>query len=134
MAVTGQQALNIVLDMLDESGSTEYNTRAISAINALCDELYPISDNYTVTTAGKRPVCTKITALTDALPLDDVLSLSVLPYGLGSRLMMIDQQDVAANFEAIYQERIANIKGRVPAEFEAIEDVYGITDYSVGLE
>lgn len=114
MAVTGQQALNLTLAILDEVGSTEYNTRAIYLINELTDELYPDSDTYAVATAGTRPVVAHITALSDAIALDDVLARSVLPYGLGARLMLIDQPDVASNLDMVYQEKRAVARARIP--------------------
>ena len=120
MAVTGQQALNLTLAILDEVGSTEYNTRAIYLINELTDELYPDSDTYTVTTAGDRPIVAHITALTDAIALDDVLARSVLPYGLGARLLLIDQPDVASNLDSVYQAKRAMARARMPRG-EAVE-------------
>lgn len=122
---TGTQALNAALAIMDELNSTEYNARAVYFINMLCDKLYPYSDNYTVVTAGTRPTVTHITALGDTLGIDDVLAQSVLPYGLASQLMLSDDASQAANFEGIFQERLAEVKGRVSSSFEQIEDVYG---------
>ena len=122
---TGAQALNYALAIMDEIGSTEYNARAVYFINLLCDKLYPYSDNYAVTVAGTRPTIAHITALTDVLGIDDVLAQSVLPYGLAAQLMLSDDPSQAANFEGIFQERLAEVKGRVSASWEQIEDVYG---------
>ena len=125
MATTGKQALNNALAIMDERNNTEYNARAITFINMLCDKLYPFSDTYAIGTTAVRPVCAHITALTDALGIDDVLAQSVLPYGLASQLMLSDDPTQAANFEGIFQERFAEAKKQLPAEFQEIEDVYG---------
>ena len=125
MATTGTQALNNALAIMDELNNTEYNARAITFINMLCDKLYPFSDTYTIGTTAVRPVCTHITVLADTLGIDDVLAQSVLPYGLASQLMLSDDPTQAANFEGIFQERFAEAKKQLPAEFQEIEDVYG---------
>ena len=125
MATTGTQALNNALAIMDELNNTEYNARAVYFINMLCDKLYPFSDTYLIGTTAVRPVCTHITALTEALGIDDVLAQSVLPYGLASQLMLSDDPTQAANFESVFQERLAEVKKQLPAEFVEIEDVYG---------
>ena len=130
MATTGTQALNYALSIMDELNSTEYSVRAIYVINSLCDELYPYSDNYTITTAGTRPIVAHISVLNDLLPIDDVLAQSVLPYGIASRLMLSDDPIQANNYEGIYQERKRDVAGRIGSEFEEIEDLYGGVEYS----
>ena len=125
MATTGTQALNTALAVMDELNNTEYNARAIFFINMLCDKLYPFSDTYPTATTAVRPICTHITALTELLAIDDVLAQSVLPYGLASQLMLSDDPSQAANFESVFQERLAEVKRQLPCEFQEIEDVYG---------
>ena len=122
---TGKQALDAALAIMDELNNTEYNARAVYFINMLCDKLYPYSDGYAVSTVGVRPVCPRITALTDELGIDDVLAQSVLPYGLASQLMLSDDPSQAANFESVFQERLAEAMRQLPAEIAPIEDVYG---------
>lgn len=126
---TGTIALNNALAIMDELDNAEYNTRAVYFINTLCDKLYPFSENYVVPTNGIRPVATHITLLSQTLGIDDVLATSVLPYGLASQLMLSEDATQAANFENIFQERLAETRN-IPAVPEAIEDVYHITDYS----
>lgn len=121
---TGKQALDAALAIMDELGTNEYNARAVFFINMICDQLYPYSDNYTVATE-ERPVCERITTLSDTLGIDDVLAQSVLPYGLASQLMLSDDPSQAINFEAIYQERLTEAQRRLPAVIMEIEDVYG---------
>ena len=121
---TGKQALDAALAIMDELGTNEYNARAVFFINMLCDQLYPYSDNYTVATE-ERPICKRITTLSDTLGVDDVLAQSVLPYGLASQLMLSDDPSQAINFEAIYQERLTEAQRRLPAVITEIEDVYG---------
>lgn len=122
---TGTLALNTALAIMDEIGATEYNQRAIYFINMLCDKLYPYSDNYPKAVTAARPICPHIAALTDELGIDDVLALSVLPYGLAAQLMLSDDPSQAANFESMFQERLAEVKRQQPAEIQEIEDVYG---------
>jgi len=125
MATTGTQALDTALAIMDELGATEYNARAVYFINMLCDKLYPLSDTYPAANTVERPACPHITELSGELGVDDVLAQSVLPYGLASRLMLTDDPSQAANFEAVFQERLTEVKKQQPAEIQAIEDVYG---------
>lgn len=121
---TGTQALNAALAIMDELGTREYDARALYFINMLCDKLYPLSDNYNMSATG-RPVCRKIGSLPEPLDLDDVLAQSVLPYGLAAQLMLSDDPSQSVNFEAIFQERLAEARRQLPAEIMEIEDVYG---------
>ena len=121
---TGKQALDTALAIMDELNNTEYNARAVYFINMICDQLYPYSDNYSVAT-NDRPVCPRITTLSDTLGIDDVLAQSVLPYGLASQLMLSDDPSQASNFESVFQERLAEARRQLPAEIAPIEDVYG---------
>ena len=124
---TGKQALDAALAIMDELNNTEYNARAVYFINMICDQLYPYSDNYSVAT-NNRPVCPRITTLSDSLGIDDVLAQSVLPYGLASQLMLSDDPSQAANFEALYQERLSEARRNLPAQIMEIVDVYGFDD------
>ena len=124
MPTTGTDALNAALAIMDELGTNEYNARAVTLINMLCDKLFPYSDTYKVGTSG-RPVCKRAASLADTLDLDDVLAQSVLPYGLAAQLMLSDDPSQAANFEAIFQERLVEARLQLPLEIQEIEDVYG---------
>lgn len=124
---TGKQALDAALAIMDELNNTEYNARAVYFINMICDQLYPYSDNYSVAT-NDRPICPRITTLSDSLGIDDVLAQSVLPYGLASQLMLSDDPSQAANFEALYQERLSEARRNLPAQIMEIVDVYGFDD------
>ena len=126
MATTGTQVLNNALAIMDEVGSTEYNTRAINFINMLCDKLYPYSDNYIVATIGVRPIVTHITALPETLGIDDILAKSVLPYGLAAQLMINDDAAQAGNYESIFQERLRETKRQISTEGTEITDVYNL--------
>ena len=124
---TGKQALDAALAIMDELNNTEYNARAVYFINMICDQLYPYSDNYSVAT-NDRPICPRITTLSDSLGIDDVLAQSVLPYGLASQLMLSDDPSQAANFEALYQERLSEARQNLPAQIMEIVDVYGFDE------
>jgi hypothetical protein len=123
MATVAQTALDNALVLMDEVGSTEYNTKALAAINMLCGELLRYSDTYTVATAGKRPVLTPITTLSSVVGIDDYLAQSVLPYGLASQLLL-GSDDTKANF---LQQRYEELRNRAafPTVSEDITNLYG---------
>lgn len=123
---TGTMALDSALVIMDEVGTTEYNTRAVTIINMLCDKLYPFSDTYPTVTVGIRPVCPHITSLSDVLAIDDVLAQSVLPYGIASQLSLTNDATQAVNFEALFQERFAEVKKQLSKGVVEIIDVYGL--------
>lgn len=124
---TGKQALDAALAIMDELGTNEYNARAVFFINMICDQLYPYSDNYSVAT-NDRPICPRITTLSDTLGIDDILAQSVLPYGLAAQLMLSDDPSQSINFEALYQERLSEARRNLPAQIMEIVDVYGFDD------
>jgi hypothetical protein len=136
MATTGNDVFDIAMALTDNyaggtptsSDTTEYSERLVPIINNLLPELYRISDTVSVT-AGTRPVPTFITALTDAIDLDDALARGVLPHGVIYSLFINDEPVMANLHLQLYQEKMAQFRN-APQEFSAIEDVYGISDYS----
>ncbi len=116
----------------DTSRNLEYKYRMIPTINAILPELYKYSDTRSVT-AGDKPVPTFVESLGDAVDLDDTLARAVLPHAVIS-LLFADENRTLANFhEQKYREKLAEL-AQTPQEFSAIEDSYGITDYSYGAE
>lgn len=123
---TAQNVLTLALSLMDEVGSTEYNINALLCLNRLCGEIYPLSDTYTVVTAGTRPVVPILTALTDTITaIDDVLSNTVLPYGLAAELLLLDGENDKASYCLQRYEELKNQFRTAPAEFVSITDVYG---------
>lgn len=142
MSVTVQDVFDIAMGLMDEinssgssdtSDTSEYKNRTIRILNTLQLELYPLSDTYTIVTSGKRPVCAVLTVLAGTIDLDDYLARTVMPYGLAAALLIDENPASASFFQQRYEELKAAAKN-IPSAFEAIEDVYGITDYSTNSE
>lgn len=130
-------AMQIIDSVNESTGGSDiednsvYKLRAVGLINILAGKLYPYSDNYTVLVAGTRPIFPAVAALTDVVQLDDYICTSVLPYGLASRLVMGEDQVLANVCEQLFEDALADLKLGVPAESEAITDVYGVgTEYN----
>lgn len=133
VTTTALDVFKLAIALMGELGSTgeadvadnkEYKDRTIPILNILKGELFPLSDTYTIVTAGKRPVCATISDFTAAIGIDDVISQSVMPYGLAAQLLL-DENPSMANF---FQQKYEELKSRLataPAEFSAIENVYG---------
>ena len=101
--VTVQQVFDMAIHLMDEqsenNGSTgtvdtqEYKFRTISVLNSVIPALYPYSGTYKAGTAV-RPVPRQLTVedyrnpdFEQTIPLDDALSLTVLPYYLAAQLL-----------------------------------------------
>jgi len=138
MATTAQWVFDKAIYLMDEqnesSGATvtgdtaEYKLRTLGILNVLRHELYPYSDTFAVTTAGKRPVCAEITAFTDEIGLDDVLAQGVLPYGLAAHLLLGENDSMANYFSQRYRESLAAASVSMPSEIEDIPLCYGGMD------
>jgi hypothetical protein len=59
------------------------------------------------------------------IPLDDALSLSVLPYFLAAQLLAGENETLAAWFMNRYRELFMDLRDMVPASFEPITTSYG---------
>ena len=132
MSTTAQEVFDLAMGLMDEissggasdtSENVGYKNKTLRILNTLQQELYPLSDTYTVATAGTRPVCAKLTALTDTIGLDDYLSQTVLPYGLAAVFYLDENPNVASFFQQRYEE--LKTASKIPNEFTPIENVYG---------
>lgn len=112
------------------SDTEEYQNRAIAIMNALIGECYPYSDTYTIDTPGKRPIATPVFTVDDVVQLDDSLARTVLPYGLAAELIKNDDPTLGNYFLQRYQELLARHSKSIPAAWDTIEDVYGVSDHS----
>lgn len=107
------------------SDTVEYQNRALAILNALIGECYPYSDTYRVDTAGQRPICQPVASLSGVVYLDDSIAKTVLPYGLACELIKNDDPSTGNFFLQRYQELLARHAKTLPAQWEAVEDVYG---------
>lgn len=140
--ITVQQVFDIAIHMMDEqsesSGATttadtqEYRLRTLSVLNAILPSLYPFSDTCLYPDAG-RPVCPMLIQrnhsspdFDQSLPLDDTLSLGVLPYALASHLLAGENEELSAWFMRQYTQAFADLRNKIPVAFEAIPTPYGL--------
>ena len=107
----------------------EYMLRTPSLLNSILDRVYPASDTYAVTESGKRPVCPKVTAMTDHLDLDERICTGVLPYGLAGLLLSEENATLANFFWQTFLEQLEEAKRSLPAAVESVENVYGGIEY-----
>lgn len=132
---TVQTVFDIAIHLMDaqneSTGSTEtadtkeYQLRTPSLLNSVLDRAYPASDNWPEATDRKRPICPKISAMTDEIELDERICTGVLPYGLAG-LLLTEENPVLANFFwQTFLEQLEEAKRGVPAEIDSVEDVYG---------
>ena len=139
--VTVQQVFDTAIHLMDEqnetSGATEtvdtkeYKYRTISILNSVIGALYPFSGTYNATAAG-RPAPRQLfyddyknPDFEQTIPLDDVLSLTVLPYYLAAQLLSAENEALSAWFMNRYREAFNDLRNRIPAEFERISTPYG---------
>ena len=132
------QAIHMMDEQSESNGATqtadtqEYKFRTISILNTLIPSLYPYSDNYDNTQSG-RPVCTMLEAqdysrpdFTQLIPLDDTLARAVLPFGLAAYLLAPENEDLSAVFRNQYVQTFADIRNKIPAQWEKIGTPYGL--------
>lgn len=133
--ITVQTVFDIAIHLMDaqneSTGSTEtadtkeYQLRTPSLLNSILDRAYPASDNFPEAVERKRPICPKISAMTDEIDLDERISTGILPYGLAG-LLLTEENPVLANFFwQTFLEQLEEAKRGVPAGIDSVEDVYG---------
>jgi hypothetical protein len=119
LSVIAQDVFKLAMDLMDEvseDGSfggypEEYRKRAWSFITMLQTELLR---------ADVEPIA--ITNELNVLLIDDRTAITVIPYGLAAHLLMSEDQNRAAFFNARYDE----LKRKLPTKIESIIDVYGL--------
>lgn len=139
--VTVQQVFDMAIHLMDEQNETtgatetvdtkEYKYRTLSILNSVIGALYPFSGTYNATGAG-RPAPRQLfyddynnPDFEQTIPLDDVLSLTVLPYYLAAQLLSAENEALSAWFMNRYRETFNDLRNRIPAEFERISTPYG---------
>jgi hypothetical protein len=140
--VTVQQIFDMAIHLMDEQNEAtgvtvtqdtqEYKYRTVSILNSVIPSLYPYSGNYDNTAPG-RPMCPMLQQgsydkpnFKQAIPLDDTLSLALLPYFLAAQLLSSENDELAAWFMTRYRETLYDIRSKIPAEFEKISTPYGL--------
>lgn len=139
---TVQQIFDMAIHLMDEQNesngitntvdTSEYKFRTISILNSIIPRLYIYSSTY-VDEGESRTAPQKLTAadyakpdFEQAIPLDDVLALSLLPYYLAAQLLSAENENLAAWFMNQYRENFNDIRNKAVADFEAIETPYGL--------
>lgn len=74
-----------------------------------------------------RPSPGPITSIDDTLVLDDVMAASVLPYGLGAKLMATENVSLGSYLQSIYDENKFRAVQDKPQPINPVEDVYDVT-------
>ena len=140
--VTVQQVFDMAIHLMDEqnesTGATEtvdtqeYKFRTISILNSVIPALYPYSGTYSQSATG-RPAPRQLDwedygnpDFEQSIPLDDVLSLSILPYYLAAQLLSAENETLSAWFMNRYREFLIDLRDKVPASFESISTPYGL--------
>lgn len=109
----------------DTSETKEYKVRTLFILNALRGELYPYSDTFDITDAGKRPILPVIDSFDSVIGMDDYICQSIMPYGLAAHLQLDENTANASFFMQRYEELRDKLARGIPAVSESIEDVYG---------
>lgn len=135
MLNTVQDVFDIAIRLMDaqneSTGSTdtadtkEYRLRSPSLLSSILDRAYPASDTYPGTEDGKRPVCGKVTEMTDEIGLDERLCTGVLPYGLAALLLTEENPTLSNFFWQTFLEQLEEAKRGLPSGVDSIEDCYG---------
>lgn len=158
---TVQEVFDIAIRLMDaqneSTGSTdtadtrEYRTRTPSLLNSILDRAYPASDTWPGTAYGapagaqrqraawgedfaaaRRPVCRKVTEMTDEIGLDERICTGVLPYGLAALLLTEENPTLANFFWQTFLEQLEEAKRGTPSGESAVEDTYGFLGDCLG--
>lgn len=138
---TVQQIFDMAIHLMDEQSETnggtgtvdtnEYRYRTISILNTIIPRVYTYSSTYVDKGKGRtapRQLMAEDYGNPDfeqTIPLDDVLSLSLLPYYLAAQLLSAENEVLSAWFMNMYRENLNDIRGKSLSDFEAISMPYG---------
>lgn len=135
MSTTAKWVFDRAIHLMDEqnenSGLTEtmdtqeYRFRALSILNVLRHELYPISDTFSISDPQKRPICPELKSFDDEIGLDDAVAQGILPYGLAAHLLLGENNTMANYFSQRYLELYQTLRSTLPAAWEDIPSHYG---------
>lgn len=131
IAIRLMDAQNESTGSTDTADTREYQVRTPSLLNSILDRAYPASDNWPEATDRKRPICQKVSAMTDEIDLDERICTGILPYGLAG-LLLTEENPVLANFFwQTFLEQLEEAKRGVPSGIDSVEDVYGFLSDSL---
>ena len=138
---TVQMIFDMAIHLMDEqsesNGGTgtvdtnEYKFRTISILNSIIPRLYAYSSTYVDKGKGRtapRQLTQEDHANPDfeqTIPLDDVLSLTLLPYYLAAQLLSAENEVLSAWFMNMYRENFNDIRSKSLSDFEPISMPYG---------
>lgn len=138
---TVQKIFDMAIHLMDEQGESnggtgtvdtnEYKFRTISILNSIIPRLYIYSSNYEdlgEARTAPAPLLVDNYAtpdFTQEIPLDDVLSLTLLPYYLAAQLLSAENETLAAWFMNMYRESFNDIRSKSLSDFEPISMPYG---------
>lgn len=125
IAIRLMDAQNESTGVTDTADTKEYRLRAPSLLNSILDRAYPASDNYPGTVDGKRPICGKVSAMSDEIGLDERLCTGVLPYGLAGLLLTEENPTLANFFWQTFLEQLEAAMQGIPSGEGSVEDCYG---------
>lgn len=139
---TVQQIFDMAIHLMDEqnesNGATgtvdtrEYRFRTISILNSIIPRLYSYSSTYKDKGTGRtapRQLFNDDLADPDFeqdIPLDDILSLTLLPYYLAAQLLSAENEALSAWCMNMYRENFNDIRNRSLSDFEQISTPYGL--------
>lgn len=124
------KAIHLMDEQDERSGETltedtqEYKNRTLSIVNVLRNDLYPMSDNYTLSENGRRPVLPMLVDFEQEIGLDDVIAQSILPYGLAAHLLLGEDNSKAGFFNQKYEELKMSLGSKRAAVWEDIPDSF----------
>lgn len=124
------KAIHLMDEQDERTGETltedtqEYKNRTLSIVNVLRNDLYPMSDNYTLSENGRRPVLPMLVDFEQEIGLDDVIAQSILPYGLAAHLLLGEDNSKAEFFNQKYEELKASLGTKRMAVWEDITDSF----------
>ena len=141
--MTVQKVFDMAIHIMDEqnesTGDTatvdtqEYKHRTISILNNIIPVLYPYSDTYDKSGEG-RPVppllelgqSYKNPDFEQEIGLDETICAALLPLYLAAQLIIAENAELAQWFMARFQVAFADVKAKIPAEWETIYAPYGL--------
>lgn len=134
---TVQQIFDMAIHIIDEqsegNGSTmtddtaEYKYRTISILNSIIPAIAPFSASSA--DAGDLVLDWgnyKNPNFTQSIPLDDSLSITLLPYFLAAKLIQSENESLSAMCLNQFNSTFQDIRGRSPATFEKIPISHGL--------
>lgn len=124
MATTALTVFELTMALLDEiQDNGQINTQNTNNYKAKTPRLLTILQYDLCRRLGVTP--TPITSIDDNVSVSDDVAYRILPYGLASVLMLVEDSSTA-NF---YNQRYEELRRQIPSSFEKITNVYADGGY-----